>query len=46
MKQLRRKIRVNRLRDKDILPTGFIWVIGIHVAFVFAAATIVIATTS
>ena len=36
----------NKTRDKDILPTGFIWIIGIHVALVFAAATIVITTAS
>jgi len=43
MNNNQRRRASNNTRDKDILPKGFIFIIGIHAAFVFVAATIAIA---
>ena len=46
MNNNQRRRASNNTRDKDILPKGFVWIIGIHVAFVFVAATIAITAAS
>tara|TARA_R110000751_G_scaffold73542_11_gene148750 strand:+ start:118 stop:258 length:141 start_codon:yes stop_codon:yes gene_type:complete len=46
MNNNQRRRTSNKTRDQNILPKGFIWIIGIHVAFVFVAATIAITTAS
>jgi hypothetical protein len=42
MNNNQRRRASNNTRDQNILPKGFIWIIGIHAAFVFTAASIVI----
>ena len=46
MNNNQRRRASNNTRDQNILPKGFVWIIGIHAALVFVAATIAIATAS